>query len=192
MKLKHFLEITSNTLGVEVAALRVLARALREGGFFSTGARGVNAPDLAPEDATAMVLCLLMDCGPKVAAERLARVAGRKASAHSDGLGADVGAALGLSDGSTLLEHVSAAFRVFEDEPRLDPWVCGGEQRILPRIEVEFREELDTFIFRFSDFQLFFDPDDWPEYAGGIRVSRTLSVAEIARIGRPLMAEVAT
>ncbi|MEM9431280.1 MAG: hypothetical protein AAGA32_17555, partial [Pseudomonadota bacterium] len=178
--------------GVEVAALRVLARALREGGFFSTGARGVNAPDLAPEDAAAVAICLLMDCGPKVASERMAQVAGRRASAHSDTLGEDPRAALGISDRSTLLEYVAAAFRIFEDEPRLDPWVCGGEQRILPRMEIEFREELDTFIFRFSDSQVFFDPDDWLDYTVGIRVSRTLSVVEIARIGRPLMAEAAT
>ena len=49
----------SESLGVEEKTIRVIVRLLREAGLFTTGARGVNAPDITPLDAVRVVIAVV-------------------------------------------------------------------------------------------------------------------------------------
>lgn len=63
----------AETFSVEVKTATVYARALKEAGLMTTGARGVNAPDMTPLDAARMTIALLACDGPSQAVDRVKR-----------------------------------------------------------------------------------------------------------------------
>ena len=54
----------SESLGVEEKTIKMIVRILREAGLFTTGARGVNAPDITSLDAVRVVLAVLASLAP--------------------------------------------------------------------------------------------------------------------------------
>ena len=54
----------SESLGVEEKTIRMIVRLLREAGLFTTGARGVNAPDITPLDAVRVVIAVVASPSP--------------------------------------------------------------------------------------------------------------------------------
>lgn len=70
MKSGPFLSLISSTYGLPDQSVVVVARALREAGWLTSGARGVNAPDMTLLDAARLSLALLTGEPPsKVVAE---------------------------------------------------------------------------------------------------------------------------
>lgn len=59
MKHGPFIILLAETLGLDVASVRQVARVIREAGFLTSGARGVNAPDMTLVDAARMVIALM-------------------------------------------------------------------------------------------------------------------------------------
>jgi len=59
MKIGPFISLISATYGLPEKTVVVVARALREAGWLTSGARGVNAPDMEARDAARLSLALL-------------------------------------------------------------------------------------------------------------------------------------
>lgn len=64
MKSGPFIDLVADTLGVERGTTRLVARALRESGWLTTGPRGVNAPDMKASDASRLIISLLTGAAP--------------------------------------------------------------------------------------------------------------------------------
>lgn len=64
MKQAQFIYLMSESLGVEEKTIRTIVRNLREAGLFTTGARGVNAPDITPLDAVRVVIAVVASPSP--------------------------------------------------------------------------------------------------------------------------------
>lgn len=59
MKHGAFIQFFSDLFKVEIKTVTVVARAIREAGYLTSGARGVNAPDMTVADAANMIISLL-------------------------------------------------------------------------------------------------------------------------------------
>ena len=59
MKIGPLISLLSSNYGLPETTVVVIARALREAGWLSSGARGVNAPDMGARDAARLSLALL-------------------------------------------------------------------------------------------------------------------------------------
>lgn len=64
MKQAQFITLMSESLGVEEKTIRMIVRNLREAGLFTTGARGVNAPDITSLDAVRVVIAVVASPSP--------------------------------------------------------------------------------------------------------------------------------
>lgn len=64
MKLVSFIPLMVRMLGVEEKTLRMYLKYLRDAGMFSTGARGVNAPDITALDAARVIIAVLASPSP--------------------------------------------------------------------------------------------------------------------------------
>ena len=64
MKQAQFITLMSESLGVEEKTIRLIVRTLREAGLFTTGARGVNAPDITTLDAVRIVISVVASQSP--------------------------------------------------------------------------------------------------------------------------------
>lgn len=64
MKQGPFISLMSESLGVEEKTIKVVVRNLREAGLFTTGARGVNAPDMTALDAVRVVIAVVASPSP--------------------------------------------------------------------------------------------------------------------------------
>ncbi|WP_139792939.1 hypothetical protein [Pseudophaeobacter leonis] len=67
MKLAQFLALMSRMLGAEEKTIRMIVRYLREAGLFTTGARGVNAPDITALDAARVFIAYMASQSPSKA-----------------------------------------------------------------------------------------------------------------------------
>ena len=73
MKSSAFIKMIANTYGVPEKTVSVQARSLKEAGLLTTGARGVNAPDMTPLDAARMTIAVLATDSPAQTVERVER-----------------------------------------------------------------------------------------------------------------------
>lgn len=64
MKQGQFITLMSESLGIEDKTIRMIVRILREAGLFTTGARGVNAPDITSLDAVRVVIACVASSSP--------------------------------------------------------------------------------------------------------------------------------
>lgn len=71
MKAGPFISMLAGIFSVEEKTVFTFHRFLREGGLITTGARGVNAPDMTTLDAARMVVALLACDTPKQGVDRV-------------------------------------------------------------------------------------------------------------------------
>jgi hypothetical protein len=71
MKSKEFNISVSRTFGIPEKTITSYTRFLKEAGLLTTGARGVNAPDMTPLDAARVTIALLTCSRPGQAVERV-------------------------------------------------------------------------------------------------------------------------
>lgn len=69
MKSGPFIKAIANAYGVEEGTVYVISRLLKEAGLMTTGARGVNAPEMTPLDAARITIALLATDRPARAPE---------------------------------------------------------------------------------------------------------------------------
>ena len=67
MKLSQFISLLSAMLGAEEKTIRMIVRYLREAGLFTTGARGVNSPDITALDAVRVIIAHMASPSPSKA-----------------------------------------------------------------------------------------------------------------------------
>ena len=73
MKSGPFIKTIADAYAVDEKTVAVYARALREAGLLTTGARGVNAPNMTPQDAARLTIAILSTDKPSQAVDRLRR-----------------------------------------------------------------------------------------------------------------------
>lgn len=78
MKQGPFIDLFSEVFGIEHKSVRVMTRALRDAGYLTTGARGVNAPDMTFQDAANLTVALLSGEPPSKINEAAQRYLGAK------------------------------------------------------------------------------------------------------------------
>jgi hypothetical protein len=84
MRAGPFLSAVAAGLGVEAKTVRVFARELRLAGLLSTGARGVNAPDMTIEDLAKLIVAFLATDRPSKAVEMLQHFGAMQLSEHTE------------------------------------------------------------------------------------------------------------
>ncbi|AZB56041.1 hypothetical protein EBL89_12155 [Cereibacter sphaeroides] len=100
MKSGAFIKAVSQSYRVEEKTVTVYARFLREAGLLTTGARGVNAPDMTPLDAARITIALLATDMPSRCVEAVRRFAkltyqpDRSSGSHPSVLGVVEGVSL--------------------------------------------------------------------------------------------------
>ncbi|MDJ0858638.1 MAG: hypothetical protein QNI90_18710 [Dinoroseobacter sp.] len=102
MKQAQFITLMSESLGVEEKTIRVIVRTLREAGLFTTGARGVNAPDITPLDAVRVVIAVVASTAPSRAVRDVLYFGSLKPDRREERT--DYTKALGLDPDKTLEE----------------------------------------------------------------------------------------
>lgn len=73
MKSAAFNKMMAQTLTTPLSAVTDYSRRLKEAGLLSTGARGVNAPEMTPLDAARLLLAILTTPSPAQCVERVKR-----------------------------------------------------------------------------------------------------------------------
>lgn len=118
-----FIKLISSTYRVDEKTVAVYARALKEAGLLTSGARGVNAPNMLPLDAARLTLALIATDKPSEAVELVLRYGAMKIR-QTEATG-DLSGKLFAEDPT--LEHVLV--RAFAYDPETD----AGES---PYVEV--------------------------------------------------------
>lgn len=118
MRIGPFISLISSTFGVPENTVVVVARALREASWLSSGARGVNAPPMTARDAARLSLALLSGESPGHVIKKFAfiRALQTKEVYQDDGIISqrDLGGDHILEDVVTLL------FDVYSDAERIE------------------------------------------------------------------------
>jgi hypothetical protein len=129
MKGAMFINAVAKAYRVNEKTVTVYARNLKEAGLMTTGARGVNAPDMTPRDAAIITIALLATDMPARAVERTKRLATIPLARFED-LDHDTPPDLfGIRDGITLLDALTHIFEADSDlwNDRSKPILCFDE-----------------------------------------------------------------
>lgn len=191
------------TFTVEEKTVKVYFRTLREGGLLTTGARGVNAPDMTPLDAARMTIALLACDGPSQAVERVQRFGQlryspdfRTSQAWREFIGRDEFASLFPAD--TLEGVLTFIYGLHLDRPRNDASRWFNENTFSLIIKpFEVRAELERWIYTdqkiTSERVVGFRGDRFdPRYTaikGGIRVERAVAPGTLMTVAVALWAD---
>lgn len=127
-----FITLLSETYGLHEPSVAAVARAMREAGWLTTGARGVNAPEMNHVDAARMTLALLSGEPPGKVVEEFEFLRALEATTPPPAIGFMAGSGL---DHSHCLEDALI-------------WVFSFPYETLPRIEDEkdpFDHSVPTF-----------------------------------------------
>ena len=106
-----FITLLAETYGLPEGSVKVTARVLREGGWLTTGPRGINAPDMQPIDAARLTLALMTGQPPGKVLADLEILHGLQAdnAVTSDGLWSE----LDLTPDHTLGKVLTELFRIY-------------------------------------------------------------------------------
>lgn len=85
MKSGLFIKLISSVYGVEEKTVMVFARNLKGIGYLSSGARGVNAPDMTPKDLAVITIALLATDKPSMAIDEFEYYSALQLDGSSEG-----------------------------------------------------------------------------------------------------------
>ena len=130
MRIGPLISLLSSTYGVPEATTVLIARTLREAGFLTTGARGVNAPEMTLRDVARLTLALLTGEAPGklvdefvfMSALQTKEIYPAEAFVSSNVLTSD----------HTLEEAITAIFASMSDPQRFDQVSIRGRIRSMP------------------------------------------------------------
>lgn len=120
MRIGPLISVLSSTYGIPEASVVLVARAMREAGWISTGARGVNAPEMTAADAARLTIALLTGETPGKVVEEFELVR----TLQTGDLYPDVGfvSAENLAKDHTFEDAVTALFAATMDADHLRRW----------------------------------------------------------------------
>jgi hypothetical protein len=120
MRIGPFISLISSTFGVPETTVVVVARALREAGWLTSGARGVNAPDMTTRDAARLSLALLTGEPPGRVVEEFEFIR----SLQSKDIYPDKGliSQRDLSDDHVLEDLLTSLFELHSDSNRVNEY----------------------------------------------------------------------
>ncbi len=108
-----FISLLSETYGLHESSVAAVARVMREAGWLTTGARGVNAPEMTSVDVARMTLALLSGEPPGKVVEEFEFLRGLEAKAPPPAQGLTAGSGLDqphcLEDGLIWLFSLTSA-----------------------------------------------------------------------------------
>lgn len=87
MRMGPFISLLSETYGLHEPSVAAVARAMREAGWLTTGARGVNGPEMTHVDAARLTLALLSGEPPGKVVEEFEFLRGLEAKAPPSPVG---------------------------------------------------------------------------------------------------------
>lgn len=205
MKAGPFISMIAGVFSVEEKTVFTFHRFLREGGLITTGARGVNAPDMTPLDAARMVIALLACDIPKQAVDRVQQFGRMRhkptmgySAAWREVVPADESASL-FPGAETLEDVLSFIFNRYLDQggedasrwfgenvfsltirpgdlwAELVQWVHDDAGKIIRERVISFRGDR-------------FDPE-YPHIPRGLLVERTASPANLSAVALHLWAD---
>lgn len=94
MRMGPFITLLSETYGVPEPSVAAVARVMREAGWLTTGARGVNAPEMTHVDAARLTLALLSGEPPGKVVEEFEFLRGLEATTPPPATGLIAGSGL--------------------------------------------------------------------------------------------------
>lgn len=121
MQIGPFLDLLAETYGEDPKTIAVLGRFMRQAGWITTGARGVNAPHMTARDAARMTIAILTSEAPKAAVEGFQHF--RKLQPLYP-LNPDNGffEQAGLAQDHTIEDALTVLFDFYADEERMVPF----------------------------------------------------------------------
>lgn len=162
MKSGPFISLVSDAYGVPEPTVRQYARVLKEAGLFTSGARGVNAPDITPHDAARITIAMLATASPKASPD-LVSSCGKFIQIYTQ--------FFFDFDLKVNLEDSLASFFVSDQE-----------------FSITYRQDSHNFQIFSNAQKAVYDSDNfWPDreirdWKGGIRLTRTLMHTELTKI----------
>lgn len=180
MQSRAFNFILSEAYRVEPKVVALFTRRLKEAGLLTSGARGVNAPNMTPRDAARATIALLATEQPTRAAEMVKRFGplpyrpDRSEGPHPE--------ALGIAEGVTFEEVLTRLFSKDLSDRDLN--------KSAPYVEIQENQRIATIRYGFSNKGAFFQDEartDEQRNADardlfGIRKSRGVAPAETDKI----------
>lgn len=144
MKSGPFITLLSDALRVQRKTLAIYDRALKEGGLVTTGARGVNAPDVTPRDAARITLGLLATASPKASVEAVERIGRFRLSDAATPAARSPEAVFGVQPGHCLDDVLTCIFSMERDYARYAADEVRSHETpgapFLPPLSVAFHE----------------------------------------------------
>lgn len=122
MKSGPFIALVSETFGLDPKTVSFAARMLREAGYITTGARGVNAPHMTARDAARLSLALLTGEGPTRIVSAFEHY--RAMTLDEELSGAPIGlmTVCDLPEGHTIEDLLTWIFSLWQTPEKLDPF----------------------------------------------------------------------
>lgn len=135
MRMGPFIALLAETYGLPESSVKVIARVLREAGWLTTGPRGINAPDMQPNDAARLTLALMTGQPPGKILPDLEILSGlqTKDVFPSTGLSSEID----LAPDHTFAEAITGIFELFRSPERIEKY--GHEHRFgvsMPSVSV--------------------------------------------------------
>ncbi len=115
MRMGPFISLLSETYGLHEPTVAAVARVMRESGWLTTGARGVNAPEMTCVDAARLTLALLSGETPGNVVEEFEFLRGLEASPPPPAKGVTAGS--GLDQAHCLEDGLIWLFGLTSDTP---------------------------------------------------------------------------
>jgi hypothetical protein len=114
-----FISLLSKTYGLPEPSVAAVARVMREAGWLTTGARGVNAPEMTHVDAARLTLALLCGEPPGKVVEEFKFLRGLEVMSPPPSTGFTAGSGLdqahGLEDGLVWLFGLTSSCSTIQD-----------------------------------------------------------------------------
>lgn len=187
MRAGPFLSAVAAGLRVEEKTVRVFAREMRLAGLLSTGARGVNAPDMTIEDLAKLIVAFLATDRPSKAVELLQYFGSMQLSEHT---GAALANCMPSNPSHSFLELVELwcdPTIIIPPSVRIEANGTAGVNVVTERIGASAEEGVGFFYSSRSELSRLRDTGVSDLLAArGLVVSRSVSSADLTEIKRSI------
>ncbi|WP_299907701.1 hypothetical protein [uncultured Paracoccus sp.] len=179
MKHKAFTEIVAHTCRVPQQTVTLFARNLKEAGLLTSGARGVNAPEMTVLDLARMTIALCATDRPSEAEISVRRYAGARS---------DTATTIAINE----FKHEVPAGECLEE---ILTGILGlpfmGLRALNPEFEVSWSEECATLTIQRQRIRFAVSPEvEYPLFgAQGIRTTRGLGSHDLCEMALPFALE---
>ncbi|MFD0982520.1 hypothetical protein [Tropicimonas aquimaris] len=166
MKQGPFLDRVAEVFGVERKTVQVIARALREAGYLTTGARGVNAPHMTARDAANISIALLTGEPPSKVVPAFEFYSSQLPCEEVEVTELSVLSLCRVDDQTTFGTLVERLFDLWKvEDAKLDPYCWNSGIPMEPTILVRLSEDhKTTSVHAEGEVVVFHDRESAAEY----------------------------